>query len=85
MKPAGVSLAFLVWCAGAAAQPYVISSYVGGAPPVAAPVPGTSVSIGEPISVAADDKGNVYFASPDLNAVFKLDAGGVLTRVAGSS
>jgi len=69
----------------AAAQQYVISTYAGGAPPVAAPVQATSVSIGSPISVAADDNGNVYFASPDLNAVFKLDPGGMLTRVAGNS
>jgi uncharacterized protein (TIGR03437 family) len=69
----------------AAAQQYVISTYAGGAPPLAAAAPATSVSIGAPISVAADEKGNVYFASPDLNAVFKLDPGGALTRAAGSS
>jgi sugar lactone lactonase YvrE len=69
----------------AAAQQYVISTYAGGAPPVAAPVQATHVSIGSPISVVADDNGNVYFASPDLNAVFKLDPGGMLTRVAGNS
>src|SRR5215471_9746282 len=69
----------------AAAQQYVISTYAGGAPPVAVPVQATSVSIGSPISVATDDNGNVYFASPDFNAVFKLDPGGMLTRVAGNS
>src|SRR5204862_8170411 len=67
------------------AQQYAISTYAGGAPPLAAPVQGTSVSIGAPISVAADEKDNIYFASPDLNAVFKLDPSGLLTRVAGSS
>ena len=77
--------AVVLWCSGAAAQQYVISSYAGGAPPVAAPVQGTSVSIGEAISVATDEKGNIYFASPDLNSVFKLDPSGVLTRIAGSS
>ncbi len=76
---------FLLWSAGAAAQQYIISTYAGGAPPIAAPVAGTSVSAGAPISVATDANGNVYFASPDLNAVFKLDSGGVLTRVAGSA
>jgi len=69
----------------AAGQQYGISTYAGGAPPLAAPVQGTSVSIGAPISVAADQKGNVYFASPDLNAVFRLDPSGLLTRIAGSS
>jgi uncharacterized protein (TIGR03437 family) len=77
--------AVVLWCSAAAAQPYVISTYAGGAPPVAAPVQGTSVSIGEAISVATDEKGNIYFASPDLNSVFKLDPSGVLTRIAGSS
>lgn len=85
MKPARVILVCLLWCAGAAAQTYVISSYAGGASPVAAPVQGTGVSIGAPVRVATDEKGNVYFASPDLNAVFKLDAAGILTRIAGSS
>ena len=74
----------LLSCA-AAAQQYVISTYAGGAPPFATPVDATGVSIGAPISVAPDEKGNVYFASPDLNVVFKLDPSGVLTRVAGSS
>ena len=69
----------------AAAQQYLISTYAGGAPPLSAPVQGTSVSIGAPISVATDEKGNVYFASPDLNVVFKLDPSGLLTRIAGSS
>ncbi len=69
----------------ATAQQFVISTYAGGAPPLPLPVPGTSVSVGAPISVAADEKGNVYFASPDLNSIFKLDRSGIVTRVAGSS
>jgi uncharacterized protein (TIGR03437 family) len=77
--------AVVLLSSAASAQQYVISTYAGGAPPLAAPIQGTSVSIGAPISVAADEKGNVYFASPDLNAVFKLDPSGLLTRVAGSS
>ena len=79
-----MTVGLILWCFGAAAQQYVISTYAGGAPPVATPVLATSVSIGAPISVATDEKGNVYFASPDLNAVFKLDPSGVLTRVAGN-
>ena len=77
--------AVVLLSSAAAAQQYVISTYAGGAPPLAAPIQATSVSIGAPISVAADEKGNVYFASPDLNAVFKLDPSGLLTRIAGSS
>ena len=72
----------------AAAQQYVISPYAGGAPPLAPPAQGDYVSIGTPISVATDEEGNVYFASPDLNAVFKkhraMDPSDDLTRVAGS-
>jgi trimeric autotransporter adhesin len=86
MRSTRTALAAVVLLSSAAsAQQYVISTYAGGAPPLAAPLQGTSVSIGAPISVATDEKGNVYFASPDLNAVFKLDPGGLLTGVAGSS
>ena len=47
--------------------------------------PGSGGSIGAPISVATDAIGNVYFASSNLNVVFKLDPNGVLARVAGNS
>jgi hypothetical protein len=67
------------------AQQYVISTYAGGGPPIATPIQGTNAAIAAPISVATDEKGNVYFASPEVNAVFKLDPSGVLTRVAGNS
>jgi hypothetical protein len=73
-----------MFCVATTAQQYVISSYAGGAL-FPTPVQGTAVSIGEPISVAADHSGNIYFASPGLNAVFKLDPGGMLTRFAGTS
>ncbi len=66
------------------AQQYVISTYAGGAPPPT-PAPAVAGSIGAPTSVAMDTRGNVYFASRDLNVVFKLDPSGVLTRVAGTS
>ena len=69
----------------AAGQQYTISTYAGAASTIVAAVQGTSVAIGAPISVATDEKDNVYFASPDLNAVFKLDSSGVLTRIAGNS
>ncbi len=86
MRSARTTLAAVMLLSSAAsAQQYAISTYAGGAPTLAAPVQGTSVSIGAPISVAADEKGNVYFASPDLNAVFKLDPSGLLTRIAGTS
>ena len=46
------------------------------------PVAALSASI-DPATVISDSKGNVYFASN--NCVFKLDATGAITRVAGSS
>jgi len=84
MRSACVAFGFLLWSALGAAQQYVISTYAGGAP---APTPASALagSIGAPISVATDAAGNAYFASPDLNCVFKLDRSGVLTRVAGTS
>ena len=87
MRSVSFTLIVLLWSAHAATQQYVISSYAGGAPPVAVAVPslGTSVSIGAPVSIATDEKGDIFFASPDLNAVFKLDTSGVLTRIAGNS
>src|SRR5436309_4140069 len=61
-------------------QQYVISTIAGGVPP-ATPIAAAKASIGDPPRVAVDGAGNVYFAS--LHSVFKVDAGGVLTRVAG--
>ena len=67
----------------AAAQPYVISTYAGGAPapPIAA------------IALAADEHGNLYFvdgygydrAAGRSNSVFRIDSSGVITRIAGNS
>ena len=86
MGSIGMTLATVALSATtAAAQQYVISTYAGGAPPLTEAAQATAVSVGSPISVATDEEGNVYFASPDLNAVFQLNPGGVLKRVAGSS
>jgi sugar lactone lactonase YvrE len=61
----------------------LISTLAGGMlPPTAAS--GTLLSI--PITgpgIAVDPGGNTYFASASLNAVFKVDMTGVVTRVAG--
>ncbi len=70
-----------VLVSAAAAQPYWISTVAGGAP-VPTPVSAVSASI-SPVAVAAAPSGNVYFTS--RNAVYKLDSGGLLTRIAGSS
>ena len=61
----------------------LISTQAGGLmPPTAAP--GTSVSIPVSYGIAADASGNTYFSSPSLNAVFKADPTGVVTRIAGT-
>ena len=64
------------------AQQYAISTYAGGAWPLL-PAAGTSVPVGYPRAVAPDRHGGVYFTSTGLNGVFKLDAAGTLTVVAG--
>src|SRR5580698_10386716 len=62
------------------AQGYVIATVAGGGTPLT-PAPATSVSLGFAGSVAADGRGNLYFTG--FNFVFKMDAAGVVTRVAG--
>src|ERR1039457_6952585 len=64
------------------AQQYVISTIAGGAPPPT-PAMAPAASIGDPTRLATDAAGNVYFGS--LHSVFKVDAGGTLTRVAGTT
>jgi uncharacterized repeat protein (TIGR01451 family) len=61
----------------------LISTLAGGAMP-ATPAPGASVSIPVSYGVAVDSSGNTYFPSPNLNAVFKANSSGVVTRIAGT-
>ena len=75
-------LGFLLFGSSIWAQQYVISTIAGGAPPPT-PAPAPTASIGDPTRLATDAAGNVYFSS--LHSVFKVDAGGTLTRVAGNS
>src|SRR2546429_674476 len=76
MKTVWTSLGLLASTA-ASAQQYVISTIAGGAPP-ATPAPGLELALGSVLGVVADAGGNVYIASSDLNAVFRLDSSGVL-------
>jgi hypothetical protein len=79
----GYALLGTAWLPAADAPQYVISTYAGGTPllPSAA------------IALARDAGGNVYFVdgigydrAPALsNSVFKIDAAGAVTRVAGNS
>ncbi len=64
-------------------QPYLISTFAGGSVPPTA-TPATSVAVPVSYGVAVDSSGNVYFPSPALNSVFKIDSSGMLTRVAGT-
>jgi sugar lactone lactonase YvrE len=61
----------------------LISTLAGGAMP-ATPAPGASVSIPVSFGVAVDSAGDIYFPSPNLNAVFKMDSSGTVWRIAGS-
>src|SRR5271165_971022 len=72
----------LLFAGAAGAQQYIISTIAGGAPP---PTPAAALTstIGEPVAVAVDTVGNLYFSSR-LNCVFKTDRHGILTRVAGN-
>jgi hypothetical protein len=63
------------------AQSYTITTFAGGAPPPT-PIAAVKASIFPAAGIAAD-VGNVYFSFS--NCVFKVDASGVLTRVAGNS
>src|SRR6185312_17380962 len=63
------------------AQQYTISTVAGGAPP-ATPAPATSLSIGVPHKLLAAGS-NLYFSAG--NSVFRMDAGGTVTLIAGNS
>jgi uncharacterized protein (TIGR03437 family) len=72
----------LALAASGAAQSYLISTAVGGAAPPT-PIAGLSAAIGEPLGVTTGSSEDVYFTS--LGCVFKLDAKGILTQVAGNA
>ena len=66
----------------ASAQEYRITTVAGGGPPLGQ-IPALETNIGNPIGVAVDDLGNIYFSS-NLNLVFKLGPSGSLSRFAGN-
>ncbi len=77
----------VIWIALAAAwglrgQGFILSTFAGGAPPKT-PVAATQVTITGIGGVAADGQGGVYFTA--LDCVFRVDANGVMTRVAGNA
>jgi uncharacterized protein (TIGR03437 family) len=66
----------------AGAQQYLISTLSGGAP-LPASAKAVSSAIGAPGGLAIDREGTVLFTS--MNCVFRLDAAGTLTRIAGNA
>jgi sugar lactone lactonase YvrE len=85
MKSAGrVAGALAVLSSLAWAQPYVISTIVGGAPATTS-VPGLGLSFGDVWGIGSDAAGNTYMTSSTLNSVFRLDPGGQVIRIAGTS
>ena len=79
MKPALVLSAFGLFACIGSGQPFVISSYAGGAPPIT-PVNAAKLAI-LPAGIAADSSGNLFFTSSDT--LFQLDRNGIARRVAG--
>ena len=75
-------MAFFAAAGMLAGQTYQISTFAGGVPPLT-PSRALEASIGSPQAVVVDAAGNLYFNA--VNAIFRLDAGGTLTRVAGNS
>ena len=73
-------LFFLPWVQLSAQ--YVINTFAGGGTPP--PLPATSVGIGQPAHIAADTTGDIYITSYTQNRIYKVDATGTLTTVAGN-
>ena len=70
-------------CPATFCQTYTISTFAGGGLPTN--LAGTSANLDQPSSVAVDSAGNVFFAEPNYNAVFRLDAKtNIITVAAGS-
>jgi uncharacterized protein (TIGR03437 family) len=66
---------------GSLAAQNLIETVAGGNPPIT-PISAVSASVGDPPRVALDRSGNLYFGG--LHSVFKVDASGTLTRIAGN-
>src|SRR5215471_5077247 len=81
MSQSCAAISVLIFSAVTAAQPYVISTVAGGAPP-STPAAAASVSLSIPGAVAADSAGNIYFAAGWC--VFKVYTSGAMTRIAGN-
>jgi uncharacterized protein (TIGR03437 family) len=74
-------LSAVAFLAAAAPQQYVVSTVAGGAPPPLTTVAAQAL-VGAVAGIIADSSGNLYFSAE--NCVFKIDAAGVMTRIAGN-
>ncbi len=77
------SLVLLVGLALPASLPAQVISTVAGGDTVG-PIDALDAALREPVGVAIDGDGNRYIASAGSNRVYKVDAAGVLTVVAGN-
>src|SRR3954453_12887138 len=80
MRAPGV-FGLLLFGSGAWAQPFVISTIAGGAPPPT-PVAAVKASVGDPARVAVDAAGSVSL-SP-LHSIVKIDSSVAINRFAGN-
>lgn len=79
MKPVHVLFAFGLFACIGLGQTFVISSYVGGTPPV---TPFNAIILAIlAVGMAAGSSGNIFFTSYDT--LYQLDRNGIATRVAG--
>src|SRR5690242_17462106 len=74
-------LAVFAVCLPLCAQHYVVSTVAGGSPAPAS-ISAAGMALGQAGRVAVSPSGVVYFTA--LNSVYRLDSGGVATRVAGN-
>ncbi|MBZ5582227.1 MAG: hypothetical protein LAQ30_08495, partial [Acidobacteriia bacterium] len=63
-------------------QTYVVGSVIGGAIPDN--IPGTAANLGSPWAIARDQAENTLVTLHHYHSVLRLNAEGVLTRVAGT-
>ncbi|MDQ6759848.1 MAG: hypothetical protein M3Z32_08290 [Acidobacteriota bacterium] len=84
----GLTILALTFCAGAIAQAPVPIAYridaFAGANPIADRVNAREEYLGQPESIAADSKGNVYYADGARAVVRKVSSDGIITTVAGN-
>ncbi len=83
-RPAFLAISLLAIPSLGTAQSYSISTAAGGGNSSGPfPAPATSVYLDDPIGMATDSSGNLYFADGQDNVVYKV-SGGTISIVAGN-